>query len=94
MRYICRIEKATSAQELAKKIKCSHKSLVEKNQLVSDQLYVGQCLVVEQTNGKEYVVQPFDTIATVAKKFGVSEEKLREENGGDIFLGQNIIIPF
>lgn len=39
--------------------------------------------IVSLKNAKEYFVQPFDTIDSVAKKFNVSIAELKEKNGVD-----------
>ncbi|MBR5192460.1 MAG: LysM peptidoglycan-binding domain-containing protein [Clostridia bacterium] len=51
----------------------------------------GDLVVIEKCNNKLYFVQPLDTIKSVAKKFGTTEERLKELNKVDyIFYGLKI----
>ena len=44
---------------------------------------ISECdiIYIKCVSGTPYTVQPFDTAASVAKKFGVSEKELLEKNG-------------
>ncbi len=49
------------------------------------------------TGDRTYVVQPGDSLSSIATEFGVSQEALQAANGIDdpnsIFVGQRLVIP-
>ena len=49
-------------------------------------------LLIEPREGEYYIVQPFDTVSSIAKKFGVSEEVITEFNSDRVFIGQKLFI--
>lgn len=54
----------------------------------------GDVLFIEETGGKIYDVQPFDTLDEVAERFNVPPEEIARANGVDyLFYGLKIIIP-
>lgn len=54
----------------------------------------GDILYIENRAGKLYNTEPFDTMESVAERFGVSPEDLKDANGVDyLFYGLKIIIP-
>lgn len=66
--------------------------LKELNHITSDTIHIGQRLVVKTlsseqlTEGREYVVKEGDTMASIAKRFGISPQKLKELNALDGYL--------
>ena len=51
-------------------------------------------MFIEETDGKIYTAEPFDTLESVAEKFGVPPERIERANGVDyVFYGLKIIIP-
>ena len=60
----------------------------------SDRLEVGDVLLLEKPIGQSYRVKPFETAASIAKKFNITEEKLLENNRTDRILPfSEIYIP-
>ena len=52
-------------------------------------------LAVKKRDGIYYTVKPFDTAASVARAFGITEARLAELNGLEnnaVFLGQTLYI--
>ncbi len=93
-RYVKRIDRPITMQQLCMECKMTENRLVELNELTSSQLYVGQRLIIEEMNGQEYVVQPFDTLDKIAVAFGVDRATIEAYNQIDnVFLGQKIFVP-
>jgi len=73
------------------------------NDLSDTTIYVGQKLKVpgpasaEEVQGVEYVVQPGDTLFSIAKRFGVDMQELASANNitdpSTIYVGQRLVIP-
>jgi LysM repeat protein len=64
----------------------------------ANRIYAGQSLcVAQQISGTTYVVQPGDTLARIARRFGVDMTVLARINGisnpNRIYAGQTLIIP-
>ena len=53
-------------------------TLIKQNSLTSE-IRAGDLLYVE-TENQPYIVKPFETFSHIAKKLGVSEQKLRDDN--------------
>ena len=53
----------------------------------------GDVLLIRQKNQASYVVKPLDTLNSIAIKFGVSINHLKEVNNIEaVFIGQQLII--
>lgn len=55
----------------------------------------GDKIIFKNSNHKSYVVKPLDTLQNIAKKFGVTEERLMEVNSlksSRVFIGQKLIV--
>ena len=46
----------------------------------SDRVEVGDVLLLRRPSGRPYRGRPFETVDSIAEKFGVSAERIREEN--------------
>ena len=75
-------------------------SIKAANSLSSDNIYVGQGLIIANPTRHPvvYVVEPGDRLASLAQRFGVSVEliKLANRMGPDqdtIFFGLTLIVP-
>jgi len=59
--------------------------------------YTLRVSVLEASGASTYVVQPGDTIGTIAQRFGVTPQAISNRNGlsdpNSIFVGQTLIIP-
>ena len=54
----------------------------------------GDIIFIEKRAGKIYNALPFDTVESVAERFDVLPDRVREANGVDyLFYGLKIIIP-
>lgn len=68
-------------------------TLIVKENDLKEEVSCGDILLLESFCGKTYKVKPFDTIKSVAQKFGVSEEHIIENNGVSyLFYGLIIYI--
>ena len=66
-------------------------TLIKQNSLIAE-ISPGDLLYIE-TDGKPYIVQPFDTLSKIAQKFNTTEQKLRQDNGINyIFYGLSLKI--
>lgn len=55
----------------------------------------GDKIIFKNSNHKSYVVKPLDTLQNIAKKFGVTKERLMEVNSlksSRVFIGQKLIV--
>ena len=92
-RIMVRIDSGTTLADLADKYHTTVHAIEKLNNLQGD-IFVGMRLIVEENQGEYYTVQPFDTLESVAKKFGASAQSIRELNGVErVFIGQRIFIP-
>jgi hypothetical protein len=63
---------------------------IKENNL-KDEVYEGQIVVINKTQGKTYLVAPHENVKTVAKKLGVLESEIIEKNKTDyLFYGLKI----
>lgn len=93
-RFVIRISQKTTLEEVSKRYNMSLDRLIELNDLPTQDCYVGMRLLIEERNGVEYVVKPFDTLDKIASNFGVDKEEVIKYNRtGKIFLGQKLFIP-
>lgn len=91
-KVMVRVGSGTSLEELAEHYHTSVYAIKKLNNLKGD-IFVGMRLIIEKADGFYYTVQPFDTIQSIAKKFGVSVEGIAELNGVErVFLGQKIFV--
>ena len=92
--YIYRVGKDEKLEDIAAKFGISMSALLHDNNCVSEQIDEGIRLLINMPEGREYIVKPFDTIASVALKFGKSENYIKENNNidGEIFIGQKLYI--
>ena len=84
---------------IANKYGITLKELKAINNLTSDKLAIGQLLNVPSglSNVNTYVVSKGDTLWGIAKKFGISVDKLKEANNltsNMLSIGDKLIIPF
>ena len=92
-RIICRISEDTSIDELAAKFNTTAANIKRINN-TDGILKKGMRVLIDCAQGEYYVVQPFDDIAKIAKKFGVKEQSIVDANSSAIvFIGQRIFIP-
>ncbi|MDE6884542.1 MAG: LysM peptidoglycan-binding domain-containing protein [Clostridia bacterium] len=91
-KVLVRVQSGMTLESLAEEYHTSVYAIRRLNNLQGD-IFVGMRLVIEEINGFYYTVQPFDTLESVAKKFGVSEESIAQLNGVErIFIGQKIFV--
>ncbi|MDE5548734.1 MAG: LysM peptidoglycan-binding domain-containing protein [Clostridia bacterium] len=90
-KIVYRVNKLTSLEQIAEKFHTTPHAISRLNNLDRD-VFVGMRLLVEPCEGEYYVVQPFDTITSIAKKFCVGEDVIKEFNSDRIFLGQRLFI--
>ena len=67
-------------------------AIIKENGLTSE-ICEGDIIFIKNVCGNPYVVEPFDTAESVAKKFGVEKSELLEKNGVPyLFYGLTIWI--
>ena len=90
-RIVFRVNKSLSIEEIAERFHTTPRAISRLNNLDRD-IFVCMRLLIEPCEGEYYVVQPFDTISSIAKKFSVSEEVIREFNSDRVFIGQRVFV--
>lgn len=91
-RIVYRVSEQTTLEEIAQKFHTTPLAIAKLNNLDSD-VFVGMRLIIEPCEGEYYVVQPFDTVASIASKFCVSENRIVEFNSERVFIGQKVFVP-
>lgn len=82
-----------SLADLAAKFHTTTATIAVRNNLKGE-IFEGLKLIIEEQAAFGYTVRPFDTIDSIAKKFGVTSERLKTLNMTDaVFVGQRILIP-
>ena len=103
------VKKGDTLYSIASKNNISVNILKEVNNLKTDDLSIGQSLIIPETKsivipkedeiineGSVYVVEKGDTLYSIAKKFNTTVDKLKETNSiiNDILtIGMNLLIP-
>lgn len=94
------IKSGDTLWSVAKKFGISVDELKKVNNLTSNSLSIGQKLVIpsekETTNKNVYTVQSGDTLYSIAKKYDVSVDAIKEANNlpnNTLTIGQILIIP-
>ncbi|MGN0797581.1 MAG: LysM peptidoglycan-binding domain-containing protein [Christensenellales bacterium] len=92
--FVIRISQPMTLEQVSKKYNMSLDRLMSINNLRVQDCYVGMRLLIEQRNGVEYIVQPFDTLDKIASDFGVDKAEIKKYNRiNQVFLGQKLFIP-
>ena len=92
-RIMVRIDEKTSLEDLAEKHHTTVSAIKRLNNLHTD-IFVGMRLIIEENQGEYYTVQPFDTLESIARKFGINSQRIVELNAVErVFIGQKIFIP-
>jgi murein DD-endopeptidase MepM/ murein hydrolase activator NlpD len=91
------VKKGDNLSKVARKLDTTVDDLKSDNRLKSVDLHAGQKLKGPHQDAKAYVAGEDDTLAAIGKRFGVSAEALRAENGlsrrANIRAGQKIRLP-
>ena len=92
-RVMVRVDGSTTLESLAEKYHTTPAAIERLNNLHTD-IFVGMRLIVEENQGQYYTVQPFDTLESVAMKFGADLQRIKDLNALErVFIGQKIFIP-
>ena len=87
-----RVQSGDSVQSVAEQFDTSPTLIIKDNNLTSD-IETGDLIIISQSGGKTYTVQPTDTLFSISQKFGVPEQKILSDNAVPyIFFGLKIII--
>ncbi|MEG2456688.1 MAG: LysM peptidoglycan-binding domain-containing protein, partial [Clostridia bacterium] len=85
------VKKDETADSIARKYNTTVRAIFKHN---NPQFFEGERLIIETEYGFRYIVMPFDTLESIAKKHNISTECLAQNNQiSKVFLGQTIIIP-
>jgi surface antigen len=82
--------------DLAKRFNVTSDSIINSNNLSSNQLSAGQTLYIPPVNGIVYIVKAGDTPTTLANKYNASIDQITAYNDaeiGGLKVGERIIIP-
>jgi murein DD-endopeptidase MepM/ murein hydrolase activator NlpD len=92
-----KVKKGDTLEEIADKLDTDVARLKKDNRLKSSHIRPGQVLKGPRTTARAYVARGGDTLPDIARRFGISTEKLRAANGlsrhAKIRSGQKIILP-
>lgn len=93
------VKNGDTLYSIAKKYNITVNELKQLNDLINDDLSVGQLLTVPSGLSlvNSYIVSQGDTLYSIAKKFDISVNKLKEYNNLSsnlLNVGQKILIPF
>ena len=87
------VKDGDSLASVAEKFHTSRAEIIERNRL-SGEPFEGMKLIVEEREAFGYTVRPFETVESIAAKFGKSVEDLKKLNGASaVFVGQRILVP-
>lgn len=95
------VQPGDSLFSIAQKYQTTTTAIANANSLHSTTIYPGQALTLPGTNSvsgqkTNYIVQPGDTLFTIAQKYGITYLQLQQANKlatSEIFPGQNLVIP-
>ena len=86
------VEEGDSLRSIAEALSTTEHLIIEDN-FLKNQIKTGDKLYVKSYQ-KTYVVTPYDTLKSIALKFGVTAEKILETNKIlYIYVGERIVIP-
>ena len=92
-KFFYRVQKGDSVASVGARFEVPPSAIIKTNGLTSD-IREGDVIFVEKPSGRVYSVRPFDTIESIAAKFGVSAEEIKRANGVDYaFYGLDLIVP-
>ena len=93
------VKKGDTLYKIANKYNITVEELKKLNNLLSDNLNIGQKLIIfENINlpSNIYIVEKGDTLYSIASAYGISVEELKRLNGltsNGIYIGQELIVP-
>lgn len=89
------VSKGDNLYSIAKRFDVSIESIKKENNLTSDNLQIGDVLIIPTSSIKTYKVQKGESLYSIAKKFNVTVDYLKDKNnltGNLISVGQELII--
>lgn len=87
-----RASEDVTADELARRYNTTAENIKKLND-TTDVIRKGERVIIDCAEGEYYVVQPFDDVGKIARKFGADEKRIVEYNGKCVFIGQRIFVP-
>ncbi|ERJ27984.1 lytic transglycosylase domain-containing protein [Campylobacter concisus] len=97
--YAYTVKKGETLLSISRKTGVSHRAIKDYNELSTNAVSYNQKLIIPfstQNKSHNYVVQTGDTIASLSKKFNVSEKDIKDANSlasSNLNVGANIVIP-
>ncbi|MDE6550155.1 MAG: LysM peptidoglycan-binding domain-containing protein [Clostridia bacterium] len=91
---VYKVNRGERIEDISAKFGVSASAILHDNNCTSEQIDEGVRIVISKPDGREYIVKPFDTIASIAISCGVREQFIRDNNNltGEVFIGQKIYI--
>ena len=91
-KFFYRVINGETVNSLCAKFNLPTALFIKENNLTKE-IEDGEVVVINKYNCKLYTVLPLDTIKSIAKRFNVSEEELKEKNKIDfVYYGLKILI--
>ncbi len=86
---IYKVQQNDTKQSISKLFNVPQKNIISDK----DNLSNGDRVIVDLTKVQEYVVMPFDTLDSIANKFGTTPQQIASKNDiKAIFIGQRLLI--
>lgn len=93
-KILFRVRKGDTLDDIAQIFDVTKEYILMHNNIENECLEEGSVIFLPQSNVKIHVVQPLENIESIAQKYGISQQKLRQFNNVDsVFIGQKILIP-
>ena len=90
------VQKGDTLYGIARKYNLKVDELKSLNNLIGNEIYVGQTLQIRPIQGNSYTVKRGDTLYSIAREYNVSVKDLKEVNNLNtdvLYIGQELLIP-
>lgn len=92
-KFFYRVIDSDSVLSLAARFNVPPIVIIKDNALTAE-VRDGDVVFIQRAGGKTYTATPFDTVESVAEKFRVEANAIRELNGVEyLFYGLTVVIP-
>lgn len=92
-RIMYRATEDISIEQLAEQYGTTVSNIARLNN-INGMIRKGMRILIDKQEGEYYVVQPFDTLKSIAEKYSIDVESIKEINAlENLFIGQKIFLP-